>query len=140
MSRQKRKPMAQINVVPYIDVMLVLLIIFMVTAPMMTQGVKLDLPKSADEPINIEDLTKHLVVSINADGEYYIDISSKEPEKVELELIGAYVNNVIAQTPDMLVLVKGDQTLAYGTVMNLVSTLKQAGVPEVGLVTEPEGS
>ena len=138
MSRHKRKPMAQINVVPYIDVMLVLLIIFMVTAPMMTQGVKLDLPKSSDEPINIEDLTKHIEVSVNAEGQYFIQRSSDEPEQVELALIGAHVNKIIAQSPEMLVLVRGDQTLSYGKVMQLVSTLKEAGVPEVGLVTEPE--
>ncbi|BCE02703.1 protein TolR [Marinicellulosiphila megalodicopiae] len=136
MSRAKRTPMAQINVVPYIDVMLVLLIIFMVTAPMLTQGEKLDLPDVTSEPLPISDISAHVIISINAQSEYFIERPDREPFKEDLPYIGAHIKKILTQNPDLLVLVRADQSINYGVVMNLVDTLKKSGAVSVGLATE----
>ena len=128
--------MAQINVVPYIDVMLVLLIIFMVTAPMITQGEKIDLPDVESEPLPISDISEHVIIDINAQSEYTIERPGKEPFKEELSLIGVHIQKIIAQNPEILVLVRADESINYGSVMKLVDTLKKAGAISVGLATE----
>lgn len=132
----RRKPMSEINVVPYIDVMLVLLVIFMVTAPLMTQGIKVDLPEAASGPLEVTDDEPMLVVSVKADGTYYINLGEAE-EPVLLKEIGEKAAKVIAANPDIKVLVEGDKSLAYGVVVDLMHTLQTAGASNVGLITEP---
>ncbi|MDP4764943.1 MAG: protein TolR [Pseudomonadales bacterium] len=134
----RRKPMAEINVVPYIDVMLVLLVIFMVTAPMMTQGIKVDLPDAASGPLSVSENEVTLVVSIKADATYYMNVGAEE-EAVALSLIAERASKIIQANPDIKVLVEGDESLSYGVVVGLMNILQQAGARSVGLITEPPG-
>ena len=134
----RRKPMAEINVVPYIDVMLVLLVIFMVTAPMMTQGIKVDLPDAASGPLSVSENEVTLVVSIKADATYYMNVGAEE-EAVALPLIAERASKIIQANPDIKVLVEGDESLSYGAVVGLMNILQQAGARSVGLITEPPG-
>jgi biopolymer transport protein TolR len=137
MARKKRlKPMSEINVVPYIDVMLVLLVIFMVTAPLMTQGIKVDLPEASSGPLEIDENEPLLVVSVNAEGTYYMNVG-EDDEAVELSLIADRAGKIISANPSIKVMVEGDRTLAYGAVVNLVNVLQVAGANSVGLITEP---
>ena len=131
----KKKPLAEINVVPYIDVMLVLLIIFMVTAPLLMQGVQVDLPQAPSEPVQ-DDETEPLIVSIKKDGSYYLNLGEEDRQK-PLEEITDTVSKVLRQKPETPVLVWGDQAVPYGQVVQLMTELQSAGAPSVGLVTEP---
>jgi biopolymer transport protein TolR len=132
----RRKPMAEINVVPYIDVTLVLLVIFMVTAPLMTQGINVDLPDANSGPLSVTDNEPTLVVSIRADQSYYMNVGEEE-EAVALSLVGDRAAKIISANPSIKVLVEGDQSLNYGVVVNLMNVLQQAGARSVGLITEP---
>jgi len=132
----RRKPMSEINVVPYIDVMLVLLVIFMVTAPLMIQGIKVDLPEAASGPLQVSDNEPMLVVSIKADGTYYMNVGENE-EAVELSLIAERTQKIISANPEIRVLVEGDKRLSYGVVVNLMNLLQTAGAKSVGLITQP---
>ena len=131
--------MSEINVVPYIDVMLVLLVIFMVTAPLMTQGIKVDLPEAASGPIDVADDELMLVVSVKEDATYYINLGEAE-EPVPLSEIGDKATKIIAANPGIKVLVEGDKKLAYGVIVDLMNTLQAAGAKTVGLITEPLGT
>ena len=135
----RRKPMSEINVVPYIDVMLVLLVIFMVTAPLMTQGIKVDLPEAASGPLEVDDDEPMLVVSVKADGTYYVNLGEAE-EPVPLKEIGEKASKIIQANPDIKVLVEGDKTLPYGVIVNLMQVLQESGATSVGLITEPPGN
>jgi biopolymer transport protein TolR len=132
---RKRRAVADINVVPYIDVMLVLLIIFMVTAPMLMQGVKVDLPDAAAEPVDNQD-SEPLIVSVSVDGEFYLNVGGNEKQALELATVKQRVAAVLRRSPDKPVLVWGDQAVAYGSVVTLMTALQEAGAPSVGLVTE----
>jgi len=135
-SKNKRKQVAEINVVPYIDVMLVLLIVFMITAPMLQQGVKVELPKAPSSPLEEKD-KEPLVVSVKADGSYFMDLGNGKQQQETLENIQDKVSKVLAQQPATPVLVWGDKNVSYGTVVELMTVLQLAGAPNVGLVTEP---
>ncbi len=134
---QKRKLMAEINVVPYIDVMLVLLIIFMVTAPLLTQGIKVELPKAGAEPI--ADVPNHppLILSVDAEGNLYINVGDDEDAPVGSAEIVARAGAVIRQRPETPVLVKADREVPYGNVVGAMVLLQQAGADAVGFVTDP---
>ena len=135
MKRQRRKPMAEINVVPYIDVMLVLLIIFMVTAPMLMQGVEVELPEAPSEPIDNQD-EEPLIVSIKADGSVYINLGGEPEKSQEIAAIKDKVSKILARKPGTPVLVWGDKSVDYGKVVTLMSELQDAGAKSVGMVTE----
>ncbi|MDG1771825.1 MAG: protein TolR [Oceanicoccus sp.] len=137
MSRRhkRRKPMAEINVVPYIDVMLVLLIIFMVTAPMLMQGVKVELPKAAAVPVG-KQTDEPLIVSVKADGSYYLNLGKDEEKSQSLAVVQDKVSKIIRRKPETTVLVWGDTSVPYGNVVELMAALQAAGAPAVGLVTE----
>jgi biopolymer transport protein TolR len=132
---RKRRAVAEINVVPYIDVMLVLLIIFMVTAPMLMQGVKVDLPDAAAEPVEHQD-SEPLIVSVDARGRFYLNVGGNEKQALELATIKQRVGAVLRRDPKKPVMVWGDQATSYGTVVTLMAALQDAGAPSVGLVTE----
>lgn len=134
--RPKRRLMAEINVVPYIDVMLVLLVIFMITAPLIMQGVEVDLPQAPSEPLP-ENEDEPLIVSIKADGTFYIDLAGDAEEPRERAEIVSIVERVLNEKPNMQVLVWGDRNVPYGDVVSLMSDLQSAGAPGIGLVTEP---
>ena len=128
--------MAEINVVPYIDVMLVMLVIFMITAPLLTQGVKVDLPEAAAQPIEESD-KEPLVVSVDADGNLYLNVGEAPDDPVAAEGLVQTVAAVLRRQPQKSVLVRGDHAVDYGAVVSAMVLLQQAGVPNVGLVTEP---
>ena len=134
---QKRKLMAEINVVPYIDVMLVLLVIFMVTAPMLTQGIKVDLPKAGAEPI--DEVPDHvpLIVSVDAEGNLFINVGDNEDEPASGKKIVAHVSAVLRNRPDTPVLVKADRMVPYGNVIGAMVLLQRGGAKSVGFVTDP---
>lgn len=134
---RRRKQMAEINVVPLIDVMLVLLIVFMITAPLITQGIKVDLPRADAEPVeNGDEIT--LVVSINAEGSYFISLGAEEdPQPVALERIQEDVEKILAQNPAVPVFVEADESVNYGVVTRLMSTLGTAGAENLRLITQP---
>ncbi len=134
--RKRRRPVAEINVVPYIDVMLVLLIIFMVTAPIVTQGVKVDLPQGEAEALPA-DSKPPVVASIDEEGEYYLDVgSTSSKEALDLEEVAIRVGAIIQLEPERPVVVKADRHIPYEKVIQLMVTLQQAGVPSVGLMTD----
>lgn len=138
----KRRPMAEINVVPYIDVMLVLLIIFMVTAPMLVQTVPVDLPNVDAKPSNIEPDDNTLIISINDQGLYFVERNEDQPRAMPLDALKEYAQKIIAQTPSTQLLIRGDEAVAYGKVVTLMATLQAMGVSNVGLITEapdPQG-
>lgn len=132
----RRKPMSEINVVPYIDVMLVLLVIFMVAAPLMTQGIKVQLPSAISDPISIEDPSQFLTVSITESGEYSLDVAGEE-SFLELTAVITAVAKVATSNPDLQVLIEGDAAVPYGVVITLMDQLQQAGIENVGLITQP---
>jgi len=134
---QKRKLMAEINVVPYIDVMLVLLVIFMVTAPMLTQGIKVDLPQAGAEPIDEVPDHQPLIVSVDAEGYMYINVGDNEDEPASGKKIVAHVSAVLRNRPDTPVLVKADRMVPYGNVIGAMVLLQQGGATSVGFVTDP---
>ncbi|MDH3266077.1 MAG: protein TolR [Gammaproteobacteria bacterium] len=134
---QKRKLMGEINVVPYIDVMLVLLVIFMVTAPLLTQGIKVELPKSGAEPI--EDVPDHppVILSVDAEGNLYLSIGDNEDEPISGKEIVARIAAVMRNRPDTPMLIKADRSVPYGNVVGAMVLLQQGGAEAVGFVTDP---
>jgi biopolymer transport protein TolR len=133
--RTKRKLVAEINVVPYIDVTLVLLVVFMITAPLLMQGVKVELPDANSAPMDTKE-QEPFIVSIKADGSYWIDVKGQNQAQ-SLAIIKDRVAKILRQAPKTPVLVWGDSSVDYGVVVNLMSELQLAGAPSVGLVTEP---
>jgi len=127
--------MGEINVVPYIDVMLVLLVIFMITAPMLSQGVKVDLPQANSQPIPQDD-REPLVVTVDASGAYYLSLGPKPKAPLDSETLLEQLNAVRAAQPNMPVYVKGDRHVAYGRVVEVMALIQRSGVPSVGLMTE----
>ncbi len=134
---QKRKLMAEINVVPYIDVMLVLLVIFMVTAPLLTQGIEVELPKAGAEPI--DDVPNHppLVISVDAEGNLYVNVGDNEDEPASGKEIVARVGAVLRNRPDTPILVKADRSVPYGNVVGAMVLLQRGGAESIGFVTDP---
>ena len=132
--RKKRKPMSEINVVPYIDVMLVLLIIFMVTAPMLMQGVKVELPQASADPVENQD-SEPVIVSVDAAGQLFLNLG-QEKQVLSLATIKDRVAAVMRRSPEKPVMVWGDQAVPYGEVVTVMVALQEAGAPSVGLVTE----
>ncbi|GGI77028.1 protein TolR [Shewanella gelidii] len=134
--RKRRRPVAEINVVPYIDVMLVLLIIFMVTAPIVTQGVKVDLPEASAESLPA-DGKPPVVASIDATGDYFLNVGEgANNEALDLEAISVRVGAIIELEPERPVVVKADRAIPYERVIQLMVSLQAAGVPSVGLMTD----
>ncbi|WP_374297067.1 protein TolR [Acinetobacter sp.] len=137
-ARIKKPLKSEMNVVPYIDVMLVLLVIFMVTAPMITSKVNVDLPKvnGQDQSSNSNDATLY-TVSIDKTGQLQLQVQSDDPKPMSLSEIETTLTSALAEDKNINVMVAGDQSIAYGEVMKLMSDLQQAGLDQVGLVTQP---
>jgi len=129
--------MAEINVVPYIDVTLVLLIIFMITAPLIQSGVEVDLPQADSNPIEQDDKPSPIIISINKTGQYFIDLGLGEEESAvspqEILLLTAAVRK---NKPETAVYIRGDKQVEYGQVVTVMAALKNAGIENVGLMTE----
>ena len=133
--RRRRKRMSEINVVPYIDVMLVLLIIFMVTAPLMNLGVEVELPTGSAEPLS--DQGDPLMVSVTAEGDLYLD-TGDAPELVDGQTLVETVSAIVARNPQLQVTVSGDREVDYQHIYNAMVLLQRAGVASVGLIGDPE--
>lgn len=133
--RVKRKRVAEINVVPYIDVMLVLLIIFMVTAPLITQGVKVDLPKADSESLP-QDSKTPIVASVDIDGLFYLNVGDSKSEALAPDELAVLVRARLEVDPETPVVVNGDGNVSYNSIIQLMVLLQQSGVPSVGLMTE----
>lgn len=137
---RKRKPMSEINVVPYIDVMLVLLVIFMATAPLLTQGVKVDLPNAPSEPVT-ETEDDPLVVSMRSDGAIFVNLglqnADDEGTRVTVYSLEDQAGKILRERPEVPVFVKADEKLDYGDVVRVMTVLQKAGAESVGLITDP---
>ena len=134
-----RRLMGEINVVPYIDVMLVLLIIFMITAPLLTQGVKVDLPKAGAEPLDPEMLKNSipLVLSVDRTGALYLNKGGNPQAPVSADTVATRAAAELRRNPDLPVLVKADNHVEYGSVVRAMVILQKAGAKKVGFITDP---
>lgn len=131
------RPMAEINVVPFVDVMLVLLVIFMITAPLLTQGVKVDLPKTEAKALS-ERQKEPLIVTVDAAGNFYLNLAEKPNQPITARILSHLVTDQLKQGSEARpVLVRGDKQVNYGKVVEAMVLLKEAGAKSVGLVTEP---
>ena len=136
---RRRKLMGEINVVPYIDVMLVLLVIFMITAPLLKEGVKVDLPDAGAKPIDPEFLAKHepLIVTIDARARLYVNFGPNQDKPASEATVSARTSALLRRDPQTPVLVKADTTVPYGTVVHAMVLLQRAGATKVGFLTDP---
>jgi len=140
--QRKHGPKAEMNVVPYIDVMLVLLVIFMVTAPMLTQGVKIELPKVASEALATDSRQQILTLSVQAEGGYSwnlggeLDTQQQTDSALTLDEMRAKVTDIVAANSQTQVYIRADKDAGYGTVVAAMAALQQGGVSNLGLVTE----
>lgn len=135
MGSKKRRSIAEINVVPYIDVMLVLLVIFMITAPIVQQGVEIDLPQAAAKTMS-PDEAEPVVVSVDSKGDFYLDIGDQPDKPIDAQLMVNRVAAVRQLKPNVPVLVRGDRNVGYGKVIDAMVLLQKAGVEKVGLMTD----
>ena len=133
-AESRRRPISEINVVPYVDVMLVLLVIFMVTAPMLMQGVQVNLPQADAEPVDKQD-SEPLIVSIDSAGHLYLNLE-REGQILTLPTVKQRVSAIMRRNPEKPILVWGDKDIPYGDVVTLMAALQESGAPSVGLVTE----
>jgi len=138
--KRRRQLMGEINVVPYIDVMLVLLIIFMITAPLLTQGVQVELPDADAQPIDPELLRDRepLVLSVDRDGRYYLNIGGDEDAAIDADEVARRAGVVLARDAETPVLVKADERVPYGSVVRGMVLLQQAGAKKIGFLTDPK--
>jgi biopolymer transport protein TolR len=134
-NRKRRKLMAQINVVPYIDVMLVLLIIFMVTAPLLNLGVDIQLPQSAAKAIQND--KEPVVVSVNETGQLFLTLGTAKRDPIDADTLVKKISAFVRQNPQVPVMVAGDQRADYGKIYQAMVLLQSAGVPKVGLMSQP---
>lgn len=136
--RKKRRQMAEINVVPYIDVMLVLLVIFMITAPLLQTGVEIDLPDAASTPIaNDGESADPLVLTVDKNGAWYLSVSDEPEVETERAEVQRLATAYLRVNPDTRVLVAGDTSVEYGDIMQAMAALQSAGAPKVGLLSQP---
>ncbi len=138
MSRaRKMRLMGEINVVPYIDVMLVLLIIFMITTPLLTQGIQVELPRAGAEPLDPTQGADPLVLSVDADGKFYLNVGDDEDSPVDPERIVKLTSVVLERSPETPVLLKADYRVPYGDVVSAMVLLQQGGARKIGFLTDP---
>ncbi|MBT8058237.1 MAG: ExbD/TolR family protein [Gammaproteobacteria bacterium] len=140
-TKGRRRPMAEINVVPYIDVMLVLLVIFMITAPLLNLGVEIDLPKADSPPLDVEESQEPMVVTVLENGDLYLnaggDLDGTSSGLIDPDTLVTVVSAVVRRNPEVQVLVGGDERASYGSVYGAINLLKEAGVSKVGLMSDP---
>lgn len=135
LQRTKRRPMSDINVVPYIDVMLVLLVIFMITAPLLTTGVEVDLPQATAEPMD-KDADEPVIVTVNKEGDYYLNIGENPDKPIDDDAMITLTAAVLRHKPGTPVMIRGDGRVEYSKVVYAMTLLQSAGAPSVGLITD----
>jgi biopolymer transport protein TolR len=133
--RKRRKLKSEINVVPYIDVMLVLLIIFMVTAPLLNLGVDIHLPQAAAK--SVQDIKEPVLVSVDKDGNLFLTLGAAKREPTDADDLVRKVSGFVRQNPQVSVMIGGDERVDYGKIYQAMALLQQAGVPKVGLMSQP---
>jgi biopolymer transport protein TolR len=136
MYRESKKPVAEMNVVPYIDVMLVLLVIFMITAPLINQGLNVELPSANSDAIDLKK-QEPIVITVQKDGSYYMDVGDYDEKAASLEEVESVLDKIIRNKPQTPVLVSGDKDVKYAAVIDLMASLQKAGVINLALLTEP---
>jgi len=134
-TRKRRKLKAEINVVPYIDVMLVLLIIFMVTAPLLNLGVDIHLPQSTAKAVQAD--KEPIVISVDQNGKLYLTLGAAQKESIDADSLVKKVSAFVRQNPQVPVLIAGDLRASYGQVYEILPALQAAGVAKVGLMSQP---
>ena len=139
--KNRRRPIAEINVVPYIDVMLVLLVIFMITAPLLNLGVEVELPKADAEPMDTQENDEPLVITVLQNGDLYLnaggDLDGTSSGLIDPQSLVTMVSAIVSRNPEIQVLVGGDERANYGQVYNAMVLLQKAGVTKVGLMSDP---
>ncbi len=142
--RSRRRPMSEINVVPYIDVMLVLLVIFMITAPLLNLGVEVELPEANAEPMESRQNEEPLIITVLKNGDLYLnaggDLDGTSSGLIDAQTLVATVSAIVRRNPEIQVLVGGDRAVGYGEVYNAMVLLQQAGVHKIGLLSDPLGT
>ena len=136
MLKRRRNLISDIKVVPYIDVMLVLLVIFMVAAPLMVQGISINLPEVSSDALPVEK-SEPLIISIRSDGSFFLEIDATRNKALNLEEISQEIAKILKADKDMQVVIRGDGEVKYESVMLLMSQLQQLGSKNIGLITKP---
>ena len=135
-TRKKRRLMSEINVVPYIDVMLVLMVIFMITAPLLHQGVEVDLPRTDAAPLQPEQ-QEPVIVRVDSQGNFWLSLAGEPDELIDPETLQVKVSAFVRANPGIPVLIGGDRNVNYGRVMQVMVALQKAGVAKLGLMSDP---
>ena len=139
LARKKRRPMSEINVVPYIDVMLVLLIVFMITAPLLNQGIEVELPEANNEPLDLDENLETLGGTITSAGEYFLSLGAtgEDRQSLDLETVARQTGQILNANPTVQVLIEGDTNATWGAMINLITALQNAGVENPNFITQP---
>ena len=134
-ARTRRRPLAQINIVPYIDVMLVLLVIFMISAPLMVQGIQVNLPEASSEALPVKN-NEPLIISIDQEGKIFLETESTKNQSLTLLELNSFVSKIFQASPNMQVVIRGDASVAYQRVMVVMAELQSAGASDIGLISQ----
>ena len=133
---KRRNVISDINVVPYIDVMLVLLVIFMISAPLMVQGIQVNLPQASSEALPVTN-NEPLIVSIDKNGELFLETDSTKDKSLSLEELNFSVTKIFESNPNLQVVIRGDGKVQYEKVMTVMAELQMAGATDIGLISKP---
>ena len=133
---KRRNLISDINVVPYIDVMLVLLVIFMISAPLMVQGIQVNLPEASSEALPVKN-NEPLIISIDQEGKIFLETESTKNQSLTLSELNSFVSRIFEASPNMQVVIRGDASVAYQRVMVVMAELQSAGASDIGLISQP---
>ncbi len=136
---KRRNLISDINVVPYIDVMLVLLVIFMISAPLMVQGIQVNLPEASSEALPVKN-NEPLIISIDQEGKIFLETESTKNQSLTLLELNSFVSKIFQASPNMQVVIRGDASVAYQRVMVVMAELQSAGASDIGLISQPSST
>ena len=136
---KRRNLISDINVVPYIDVMLVLLVIFMISAPLMVQGIHVNLPEASSEALPVQN-NEPLIISIDQEGKIFLETESTKNQSLTLLELNSFVSKIFQASPNMQVVIRGDASVAYQRVMVVMAELQSAGASDIGLISQPSSA
>ena len=136
MQKKRRNLISDINVVPYIDVMLVLLVIFMIAAPLMVQGVLVNLPEASADPLPVKN-SEPLIVSVKNNGSVFLEVESLDGQELNLEQLNLNVSKLLDADPSLQVVIRGDGKVEYEKIMTIMAELQSSGAKDIGLITKP---
>ena len=136
---KRRNLISEINVVPYIDVMLVLLVIFMISAPLMVQGIQVNLPEASSEALPVKN-NEPLIISIDQEGKIFLETESTKNQSLTLSELNSFVSRIFEASPNMQVVIRGDASVAYQRVMVVMAELQSAGASDIGLISQPSSA